>query len=94
MSFIFTAGFKESKIIVEGTLTRDGQAHLPLESQVARVAPLEDGYDVNIATQWPAEVQASIAQILGIPVNKLVWLKSLFYKKAQIDLTYLYLPHM
>ena len=65
----FLAEFPNCAKVVEGTCIREGQAHFPLECQITRVIPLEDGYEVNTATQWPAETQASIAQVLGISVN-------------------------
>lgn len=43
-----------------------------MEPHSARVIPTEDGYDVFCTSQWITETQATTAQVLGIPANKLV----------------------
>ncbi|KAK7081739.1 hypothetical protein SK128_005861 [Halocaridina rubra] len=40
-----------------------------MEPHAARAIPTEDGYDVFCTTQWPAETQATVAQVLDIPFN-------------------------
>lgn len=43
---------------------------MALEPVSARVAPIEDGYDVLDTTMWPAESQAAVAQVLGVDASR------------------------
>ena len=45
---------------------------MALEPISARVVPTEDGYDVLDTTIWPAECQATVAQVLGVDASRSV----------------------
>ena len=55
---------------LKGNLIQGSQFHLNMEPLAARVVPIEDGYDVYCTSQWPAETQATVAQVLGIAANR------------------------
>ncbi len=54
-----------------GTLRIGGQEHFYLETQVSSVLPAEDdGMLVYCSTQNPSEVQKLVAEVLGVPMNR------------------------
>ena len=56
---------------LEGELHIGGQEHFYLEGQVSLADPTDDGgMLVHSSTQHPSEVQKLIAEVLGIPFNK------------------------
>ncbi|TWI52821.1 xanthine dehydrogenase molybdenum binding subunit apoprotein [Pseudomonas duriflava] len=56
---------------LQGELHIGGQEHFYLETQVASVMPTEDGgMLVYSSTQNPTEVQKQVAEVLGVPMNK------------------------
>ncbi|WAJ39641.1 xanthine dehydrogenase molybdopterin binding subunit [Pseudomonas sp. GOM7] len=58
---------------LKGSLHIGGQEHFYLETQVASVMPSEDGgMLVYSSTQNPTEVQKLVAEVLGVPMNKVV----------------------
>lgn len=58
---------------LSGRLEIGGQEHFYLESQVASARPGEEGdLRVQSSTQHPAEVQAIVAQVLGLPKHRVV----------------------
>lgn len=58
---------------VQGTLHIGGQEHFYLETQVSSVMPTEDGgMLVYTSTQNPTEVQKLVAEVLGVPMHKVV----------------------
>ncbi|WP_051786307.1 xanthine dehydrogenase molybdopterin binding subunit [Endozoicomonas numazuensis] len=58
---------------LEGTMSNGAQEHFYLEGQVASVVPLEDNqFHVYTSSQHPSEVQKLVAEVLGIPLNKVV----------------------
>ncbi|WP_277372030.1 xanthine dehydrogenase molybdopterin binding subunit [Pseudomonas sp. AA-38] len=58
---------------LKGALHIGGQEHFYLETQVASVMPSEDGgMLVYSSTQNPTEVQKLVAEVLGVPMNKIV----------------------
>ena len=58
---------------LQGTLHIGGQEHFYLETQVASVMPGEDGSMlVYSSTQNPTEVQKLVAEVLGVPMAKVV----------------------
>ena len=64
------AGFAEADTIVEGTLEIGGQEHFYFESQIAIAIPGEGGeMVVHSSTQHPSEVQAMVAEVLGVPFH-------------------------
>ena len=58
---------------LQGQLHIGGQEHFYLETQVSSVMPGEDGAMlVYCSTQNPTEVQKLVAEVLGIPMHKVV----------------------
>ncbi|MCQ4325976.1 xanthine dehydrogenase molybdopterin binding subunit [Stutzerimonas stutzeri] len=58
---------------LQGSLHIGGQEHFYLETQVSSVMPSEDGgMIVYTSTQNPTEVQKLVAEVLGVPMNKIV----------------------
>ncbi len=58
---------------LQGSLHIGGQEHFYLETQVSSVMPTEDGgMIVYTSTQNPTEVQKLVAEVLGVPMNKIV----------------------
>ena len=58
---------------LQGTLHIGGQEHFYLETQISSVMPTEDGgMLVYTSTQNPTEVQKLVAEVLGVPMNKIV----------------------
>ncbi|UFQ99290.1 xanthine dehydrogenase molybdopterin binding subunit [Pseudomonas wenzhouensis] len=58
---------------LQGTLHIGGQEHFYLETQISSVMPTEDGgMLVFTSTQNPTEVQKLVAEVLGVPMNKIV----------------------
>jgi xanthine dehydrogenase large subunit len=67
------AGFTEADHRIEGVLEIGGQDHFYLESQVCIAIPGEgQTITVHSSTQHPSEVQAMVAEVLGIPFNQVV----------------------
>lgn len=54
-----------------GEMDINTQCHFAMELMTARVAPMEDGYDVVCTTQHINESQSSIAQALNISANSI-----------------------
>lgn len=62
-----------AKHVIEGDLDVGGQEHFYLETQVSSVMPTEDGgMIVYTSTQNPTEVQKLVAEVLGVPMHKVV----------------------
>ncbi|QSV16981.1 xanthine dehydrogenase molybdopterin binding subunit [Photobacterium ganghwense] len=62
-----------AKHVIEGDLDIGGQEHFYLETQVSSVMPTEDGgMIVYTSTQNPTEVQKLVAEVLGVPMHKVV----------------------
>src|SRR5690606_28062150 len=58
---------------LQGTLHIGGQEHFYLETQISSVMPTEDGgMLVYTSTQNPTEVQKLVAEVLSVPMNKIV----------------------
>jgi len=58
---------------LKGELHIGGQEHFYLETQVSSVMPAEDGgMLVYCSTQNPTEVQKLVAEVLGVPMHKVV----------------------
>ncbi|WP_225774914.1 xanthine dehydrogenase molybdopterin binding subunit [Pseudomonas sp. Marseille-Q5115] len=68
-----TAALATAPHRLQGTLHIGGQEHFYLETQVASVMPGEDGSMlVYSSTQNPTEVQKLVAEVLGVPMAKVV----------------------
>jgi xanthine dehydrogenase large subunit len=66
-------GFIESDFILEGEVDSGGQDHFYLETHCALVIPQESQtYHIHSSTQHPSEVQAKVAEVLGIDRHKVV----------------------
>jgi len=58
---------------LSGEISIGGQEHFYLEGQVSSVEPIEDGgMHVYSSSQHPSEVQKLVAEVLDIPLNKVV----------------------
>ena len=67
------AGFAAADHVLEGVWVNGGQDHFYLEGQAALVVPGEyDTLTVHSSTQNPTEVQHIIADLLHVPMNKVV----------------------
>ncbi|MFT3787989.1 MAG: xanthine dehydrogenase molybdopterin binding subunit [Tepidisphaeraceae bacterium] len=67
------AGFKQATHTFDGALDIGGQEHFYLESQIAIAIPGERGtMFVQSSTQHPSEVQMMVAEVLGVPFNRVV----------------------
>jgi len=67
------AGFAAAKHRIEGVLEIGGQEHFYLESMAAIAVPGEQGtITVHSSTQHPSEVQAMVAEALGVPFNHVI----------------------
>lgn len=65
------AGLKTSTHQISGEMRIGGQEHFYLEGQVSLVIPEEDGgMLVYTSSQHPTEVQNLVAEVLGIPFNR------------------------
>ena len=66
-------GLKESQHVISGELRTGAQEHWYLETQSCLCIPGEDK-ELNVfsSTQHPAETQAIISEVLGIPKNEVV----------------------
>ncbi|MCY1407594.1 putative xanthine dehydrogenase subunit D [compost metagenome] len=68
-----SAALANSKNRIQGTLHIGGQEHFYLETQISSVMPTEDGgMIVYTSTQNATEVQKLVAEVLGVPMNKIV----------------------
>jgi xanthine dehydrogenase large subunit len=66
-------GFAEARRKIEGVLEIGGQEHFYLESMVAIAVPGEQGtMTVHSSTQHPSEVQAMVAEVLGVPFSHVI----------------------
>ncbi|HTL30455.1 MAG TPA: molybdopterin cofactor-binding domain-containing protein, partial [Tepidisphaeraceae bacterium] len=67
------AAFRSAEHMLEGALEIGGQEHFYLESQAAIAYPGEQGaMTMHSSTQHPTEVQSIVAEVLGVPFNKVV----------------------
>lgn len=63
-------GFRQAERLIQGVTEIGGQEHFYLESQICIAIPGEGGtMTVHSSTQHPTEVQAMVAEVLGVPFN-------------------------
>lgn len=63
----------EASLRFQGEVSTGGQDHFYLETHAALALPLEDGtYHVYSSTQHPSEVQAKVAEALGVRSHQVV----------------------
>ncbi|KAI0221789.1 Xanthine dehydrogenase/oxidase [Lamellibrachia satsuma] len=69
-----TAGFGASDVIIESEVYVGGQEHFYMETQSCVAVPRgEDGeMEIFSSTQFPTGVQTRVADVLGVPSNKVV----------------------
>lgn len=68
-----SSAIESSEHVLSGELQIGGQEHFYLEGQVSSAEPTEDGgMIVYSSSQHPSEVQILVAEVLGIPFNKVV----------------------
>ena len=66
-------GFAEAQHRIEGVLNIGGQEHFYLESMACVAVPSElRTMTVHSSTQHPSEVQAMVAEVLGVPFNHII----------------------
>ncbi len=76
--FTMKRGDSESAIAgaqhkLSGKIVVGGQEHMYLEGQVSTAVPTEDGgMDIYTSSQHPSEVQKLVAEVLDIPLNKVL----------------------
>lgn len=76
--FTMKRGDSESAITsaqhqLSGEITVGGQEHMYLEGQVSTAEPTEDGgMNIYTSSQHPSEVQKLVAEVLAIPLNKVL----------------------
>jgi isoquinoline 1-oxidoreductase len=63
-------GEKLAREIIEATYLNPYVAHAPIETHTALVSIEKDEVKVWVSTQRPFGVQSDVAQVLGVPVNK------------------------
>ncbi|MCP4989544.1 MAG: xanthine dehydrogenase molybdopterin binding subunit [Colwellia sp.] len=58
---------------LSGEIVVGGQEHMYLEGQISIAEPTEDGgMNIYTSSQHPSEVQKLVAEVLGIPLNKIL----------------------
>ncbi|MDT4798887.1 putative xanthine dehydrogenase subunit D [compost metagenome] len=68
-----SSALARSKNRLQGTLHIGGQEHFYLETQISSVMPTEDGgMIVYTSTQNATEVQKLVAEVLGVPMHRIV----------------------
>lgn len=64
---------QSAHLVIEGEVDTGGQDHFYLETHAALALPLEDrSFHVFSSTQHPSEVQAKVAEVLGLPSAQVV----------------------
>jgi len=65
------AALASSDRVIQGRFKMGGQYHMHMETHVARVTPIEDGFQVEVPTQAVDVVNTLLAYNLNIPANKI-----------------------
>jgi len=67
------AAFAAADHVLEGEVVMNGQDHFYLETQASWAVPdMEGNFQVYSSTQHPTATQKAVAQVLGIPNNRVV----------------------
>src|SRR5262249_2412947 len=67
------AALQSAPVKISGTITNGGQDHFYLETHAALAQPMENRtFHVISSTQHPSEVQAKVAEVLGLPRSAVV----------------------
>ena len=64
------AGLRSADHVVEGRFRNGAQYHFYMETQVCVVTPVEDGFDVELASQDIQNTQTTVAAVLNLPDNR------------------------
>ena len=56
--------------VVQGRFKMGSQYHFHMETQTCVVSPMEDGFDVKVASQSIDMIQSIVAATLNIPINR------------------------
>ena len=68
-----TQALKEAPHTLQGELSIGGQEHFYLETQICTTIPSEEGgMQVYTSSQHPSEVQKLVAQVINVPLHKVV----------------------
>lgn len=66
-------GFQTADFVLDGEVEMNGQDHFYLETHTSWAIPdLEGNLQVYSSTQHPSETQAIVAEVLGLPKNRVV----------------------
>ena len=57
-------------MVVQGRFRTGEQYHFYMETQVCVVTPVEDGFDVELATQDIQNTQTSVARVMNLSDNR------------------------
>ena len=62
-----------SDVVLSGRFTMGSQYHYYLETQVCIVKPTEDGFDIQVPTQFITKLAVVVSKALKVPVNRYVF---------------------
>ena len=63
-------GLSSADHVIEGRFKNGAQYHFYMETQVCVVSPVEDGFDVELASQDIQNTQTTVAAVLDLPDNR------------------------
>ena len=63
-------GMSSADYVIEGRFKNGAQYHFYMETQVCVVSPVEDGFDVELATQDIQHTQTSVARVMNLSDNR------------------------
>ena len=63
-------GLSSADHVIEGRFKNGAQYHFYMETQVCVVTPVEDGFDVELASQDIQNTQTTVAAVLNLPDNR------------------------
>ena len=63
-------GMSSADYVIEGRFKNGAQYHFYMETQVCVVSPVEDGFDVELASQDIQNTQTTVAAVLNLPDNR------------------------
>jgi len=65
------AAFQTADKVVQGRFKMGSQYHFHMETQIAIATPIEDGFDIEIASQDVSMIQGIVALSLGLPAHSI-----------------------
>ena len=63
-------GMSSADHVIQGRFRNGAQYHFYMETQVCVVTPVEDGFDVELASQDIQNTQTTVAAVLNLPDNR------------------------